>query len=119
MGSNIKGAGDNFGLSGSGNGGFVGVGGNGAGSGNPYARYASQIQSRIAEVLRQDKRTRAAAYRAKVKLWLDSNGTVTRAEPTEGNDGGAAAALVGVKMLDGLPQGMPMPVKTQINSVRP
>ena len=119
MGSNIKGAPDDFGLSGSGNGGRVGIGGNGSGGGSPYAGYARQIQSRMAEVFRQDKRTRAAAYRARIKLWLDANGAVTRAEPTEGNDGGAAAALIGVKMLDGLPKGMPMPIKTQINSVRP
>ena len=50
MGSNIKGTGnDGFGLSGSGNGGFVGLGGNGSTGGNGYGRYASQVKSRITE----------------------------------------------------------------------
>lgn len=119
MGSNIKGAGDSFGLSGSGNGGVVGIGGNGNGSGSPYARYAAQIKNRIADALKNNKRTRAASYRAKLKLWLGADGKITRAVPLEGNDGGAAAALVGVKMLDQMPPNLPMPVTTEINSVRP
>lgn len=122
MGSNIKGAGDDgFGLSGSGNGGFVGIGGNGTGrTGNGYGRYASQVKSRIVEVLRQDKRTRSATFDVKLKIWIDSTGTVTRAEPAAGSDSAnAAAVLVGVRLAEAPPSGMPMPLTASLLARRP
>src|SRR3954469_22728530 len=82
LGSNIKGDGsDGFGLSGSGNGGRVGFGGNGRGGGNGYGAFAAPLQSRLAEALRQDPQTRASTFDLQVKVWVDSSGTVTRAEP--------------------------------------
>ena len=65
------------------------------------------------------KRTRGGAYQEKVKLWLDPAGIVTRVESSEGEKSSALAVLVGLKMLDRTPAGMPMPIQTSINSIRP
>src|SRR4051794_20943442 len=121
MGSGIKGNGnDGFGLSGSGNGGRVGFGGKGNGAGGAYKRYAAQVQGRIVDTLRQDKRTRALAFEVRLKLWIDSSGTVTRAEPAGGGGNAAAAStLLGVRLPDRPPEGMPMPLIARISARRP
>jgi periplasmic protein TonB len=124
MGSNIKGDGnDGFGLSGSGNGGFVGLGGTGrGGGGSAYSRYGAQIQSRLAEALRQDRRTRTATFNGKIRLWLDTSGRVTRAEAASRGDSGtelAASVMVGQRVFDQLPSGMPMPVTVHPSASRP
>lgn len=120
MGSNIKGDGkDGFGLSGSGNGGRVGFGGNGNGNGSAYRRYAAQMQARIAEALRQDKRTRTAAFDLRVSIWVDESGRVTRVEPAGGGDGSIVAGVVGVRLTEPPPRGMKMPVTAHLSARRP
>jgi hypothetical protein len=121
MGSNIKGNGsDGFGLSGSGNGGFVGRGGKGNGSSDRYAAQRAQLQGAIATSLRQDKRTRAASFNIQLRLWIDTSGKITRAEPVAGDDSAsAAAALVGQRVFEGLPEGFPIPVLTRVAGRRP
>jgi hypothetical protein len=115
MGGKIKGdgplAGDGVGIVGGRSGGKRG--------GSPFAGLSAQIQGRIEAALRQDKRTRDGAYQEKVKLWLDAEGVVLRAESSEGDKSGASAVLLGVKILDRTPAGLPMPIQTSINSVRP
>lgn len=116
IGSPIKGKGP---LSGDGDGFTVGPSGGGKPRGSSLGGLAAQMQGRIETALRQDKRTRDGAFREKVKFWLDANGIVTRAESSEGEKSSALAVLVGMKMLDRTPAGMPMPIQTSINSVRP
>lgn len=120
MGSNIKGDNpDGFGLNGSGNGGRVGLGGNGHGGGSAFGRYASQVQGRISEELRQNKQTRSAAFDLRVKLWIDSSGVISRAEPVSGEGAAAAAALRGVRLAERPPEGMPMPLLAHLAARRP
>ena len=118
LGSNIKGSGaDGFGLSGSGNGGRVGFGGNGHGGGKGFGAYAAQVQGRVAETLQRDARTRAAAFDLTVKLWLDGNGQVVRVEPSA--SGGPAAGLIGLRLAERPPEGMPMPIALRLRARRP
>lgn len=121
MGSNIKGDGpDSFGLSGSGNGGFVGLGGNGNGKrgGSGYGAYGLRLKSRVVESLKKDKRTRSASFDLiNVKVWLDDSGRVTRADPISG-DREIALALVGLQG-DPPPNGIPMPITVKFSGRRP
>jgi len=123
LGTNLKGDGnDAFGLSGNGNGGMVGGGGNGDGR---WSAYAAQMQSAIASALRNNQHTRAATFHLDVRVWADATGRVTRA--TLASTTGDASldraiegdVLNGLQLQDPPPTGMPMPVHMRLTAVRP
>jgi protein TonB len=120
LGSNIKGDPDGFGLSGSSNDGIIGGTGRGKGGGNPAGYYAGQVQGWIAEALRQDKRTRAANLSARVKLWIDESGKITRVEPgSGGNVATLESVLVGMRLPVRPPEGKTMTVTYNIAARQP
>lgn len=127
MGTNLQGDGpDAFGLAhGSGNGMIGGNGRGRGGTGSKYGAYASQVQSRVVDALRNHKKTRSAALTVKVRVWADSTGRVTRAT-LSGTSGDAKVdsairdeILTGLQLQNPPPEGMPMPIVMRISATRP
>ena len=119
-----NGPGDGFGLGGgSGLGG--GPGGNGRGGGSRWGWYAGKVQSKVADALRSNRKTRSANLSVPVKIWPDSTGRVTRATlaGTTGDAGLDAAlkneVLNGLQLPEPPPAGMPLPITLRINAKRP
>lgn len=123
--TNLKGDGpsDGFGLgAGSGNGGGLGSGG---GGGSKWGWYASQVQSRIADVLRGNARTRSASMNLKIRVWADAAGRITRVS-LAGSSGDVSLdkalqneILAGLKLQEPPPAGMPMPIVMHVSAKRP
>src|SRR5581483_1215174 len=121
----IKGDGnDAFGLSGKGG---LGIGG-GNGSGHSASRwgwYAAQVQSRISDALRANRRTRNASLRVEVRVWPDATGRITRASLSGSSGDPAVDAAIKNEVLTGLqlseppPQGMPIPIVMRLTARRP
>jgi len=128
MGTNIQGDGpDSFGLAkGGGGGGMIGGTGRGkGGGGSKFGTYAGQVQSRVADALRNHKKTRSAALNVKVRVWVDPAGRVTRAT-LAGTSGDTAVdrtirdeVLTGLQLQTQPPEGMPMPIVMRITATRP
>jgi outer membrane biosynthesis protein TonB len=129
LGTGIKGDGppDGFGLSGSGNGGRIGGDGSGSGrGGGKWDSYARQVQSKIADALRKNRKSRAARISAlQVRIWPDSTGRITRAV-VSGSTGDAALdaaiqneVLTGLQLSEPPPQGMPSPIVLRLTARRP
>lgn len=128
LGTNIAGDGppDGFGLSGSGRSGIAG----GVSTAQRQQRsrwgwYASQVQTRIQQAVRNNRSTRAASLRADVKVWADSTGRITRATIASSSGDAALDAALRDQVLTGLqlseppPEGMPMPIVLRIAARRP
>lgn len=123
LGTNIKGNGnpDGFGLSGNGNGGGLGGGGKG---GTRFGWYAGQVQGKIAEALRNNRKTKSASMNIKIRVWPDSSGRITRVT-LEGSTGDPKVdAAIKNEILNGLqlqppPQDMPLPIVMRVNAKRP
>jgi TonB family protein len=130
LGTNVQGSGppDGFGLSG-GRGGGGGLGtGDGLGGrrgGSKYGWYASQVQTRIAEAMRQNTRTKNASMSVQVRIWADANGLVTRAAIVGGSGDAALDSAIRDEVLTGLrlqqppPADMPMPIVLRLTARRP
>ena len=128
LGTAIQGNGppDGFGLSGSGNG-MIGGNGNGRGSGrggSKFGWYAGQVQTRIAEALRKNGRTRSADLSIEVRIWADSNGRISRVSAGSTGDAGLDNAirnevLTGLQLQESPPQDMPMPIVLRLTARRP
>ena len=129
LGTGVKGdgAGDGFGLGGSGNGGMIGGGnGNGRGGGSKWGWYAGQVQTRIAEALRENRRTRSANIASlQVRIWPDASGRITRAS-LAGSTGDASVdaaikneVLAGLQLSQPPPAGMPTPIVLRVSARRP
>lgn len=114
---------DSFGL-----GGRSGNSGNGnsrAGSGSKWGWYAAQVQTRIAEALRRNNRTKVAGLSLKVRIWPDASGRVERAS-LAGTTGDTALddairndVLTGLQLQEPPPPGMPKPIVLRINARKP
>lgn len=124
MGTSIKGngPGDSFGLGGSGNSGQIGGGGHHA---SRWGWYASQVQTRIAEALRTNSRTRNADIRVDVRIWPDPAGRITRVQ-LAGSTGDAKLdnairdeVLNGLQLQEPPPLGMPTPIVLRLTAKRP
>ena len=125
LGVNSKGEGssDAFGLVGRQGGNGLLNGGGGAGS--RFGWYASQVQSRIEEALRQNGRTRTASMRLQVRIWADNTGRITRAQ-LSGSTGDPALdqaianeVLTGLQLQEPPPSDMPMPIVLRLTGRRP
>jgi TonB family protein len=128
MGTNLQGDGPNaFGLGVGGGGGMIGGTGTGGrgGGGSKFGAYAGQVQSRVVDAFRNNKKTRAAALNIKVRIWLDATGRVTRAtlSGTSGKADVDAAIrdeiLTGLQLQSPPPDGMPMPIVMRVSATRP
>ena len=112
-----------FGLGGSGNG--NGNGGGDEGGGSRWGWYAGEVQSRVAQALRGNSKTRDAALHVKVRIWSDAGGRITRAElgastgDTALDDSIKNGVLVGLQLQDPPPTDMPMPIVMMIREQRP
>ena len=126
LGTNIKGDGppDGFGVGG--NSGSIGGNGSGKhGSGSKFGWYAGQVQSRVSEALRNNRKTRTATMSIQVRIWPDSTGRVTRATVV-GTTGDKALdsaiqneVLTGLQLQEPPPQGMPTPIVMRLTARRP
>jgi protein TonB len=115
IGTSIGGPGaDGFGLTG-GIGGSGGADdGNGVG-GSKYGWYASEIQNRIADVVRNDARARRQTISVIARIWPDSTGRIARAKVTGGGGSAFETAvqndiLTGLQLPDPPPADMPLPI---------
>jgi len=117
------GGGQDLGL-GSGLGGGGGYG-SGGGGGSKYGWYASEVQSRVAEALRNNARTRTASMSLLIRIWPDSNGRITKVrlggstgdpslDATLQND-----ILTGMQLADPPPPDMPLPIVMRVSAQRP
>lgn len=123
--TNIVGNGpDGFGLSSKGGAGFGSKSTN-RGSGSRWGWYASQVQSRIAEALRNNRKTRIANLSLQVRIWPDSTGRITRAKLAASTGDRALDEILQNEILTGLqlqeppPAGMPMPIVMRVTARRP
>jgi len=128
LGTNIKGDGPGIaGLGSSGNGG--GLGGTGLGSGRgggKWDSYARQVQSRVSDALRRNRKSRSARFSSlQVRVWPDSTGRISRARLAGSTGDGALDTAIENEVLTGLqlqeppPQGMPSPIVLRLSARRP
>jgi protein TonB len=126
LGVNAKGEGqgDAFGLVGRPGGNGL-LNGGGGGSGSRFGWYASQVQSRIEQALRDNGHTRGASIPGlRVRIWADNTGRVTRAQLI-GSTGNAAIdsaitneVLTGLQLQEPPPSDMPMPIVLRVTAHR-
>ena len=87
--------------------------------------YAGQVQKSVADVLRQHRRTKSAAFSTQVKIWPDSSGRVTRVVLATSSGDAALDAALRNEVLNGLqlssppPADMPMPINLRLSLRRP
>lgn len=112
-----------FGLGGGGGGG--GIGGDGDGGGSKFGWYASSVVSSVHDALLKNEKTKVASIRIKVRIWVGSDGRVSRAA-LSGSTGDASIddalqnqVLTGLNLPEAPPSDMPMPIVMMINEARP
>jgi outer membrane biosynthesis protein TonB len=116
------GGGPDLGLGlGLGGGGGFGSGGAGGG-GSKYGWYASEIQNRIAEVVRNDARVRHANMRVVVRIWPDASGRITRATVSNSGDSKLDSVvqnqiLTGLQLAEAPPSDVPLPIVMHLSVV--
>src|SRR5690606_26438677 len=94
--------------------------------GSQYGWYAGQVQSRIADAMRKNRRTRNASIRGmQVRVWPDSTGRIAKVQLTGSAGDPATDAALESEVLQGLqlqeppPAGMRMPIVLRLNARRP
>lgn len=109
----------------------IGGGGGGKGgsgrraSSSKFGWYAAKVQSAIAAALRQNSATRSATMSLQIRIWPDSNGTITRAQLV-GSSGNPAVdqaiknqILTGLQLPQAPPADMPVPIVLRVNARKP
>lgn len=119
----IKGDGsNNFGLSGKPGSGSIG--GNGS-RGTKWSWYAKQVQFRVQQALQRNNRTRSANMGVNVRVWLDANGRIHRAQLASSTGDPKLDAAIRDEVLTGLqldqppPLDMPVPITLRLAARRP
>ncbi len=108
-----------------GNRGFFGNRNSGLSTKARWYAYAGQVQMRIADALRKNRRTRNANAHIDVRIWPDSLGRITRAQLASSTGDAAVDAAIKDEVLTGLqlqeppPAGMPMPIVLRVTARRP
>ena len=80
------------------------------------------MQSRIADALRRNGRTRNANLSMQVRIWADSSGRITRASLVGSTGDSALDSAIANEVLSGLqlqeapPADMPMPINLRITA---
>jgi TonB family protein len=124
LGTNNKGPGPGLaGLGTSGNG-VLGGTGSGTGNGSVAAWYGARVKNRIADTLKRNQKTRAAKFRAEVKLWPDASGRVEKVQMAGSTGNAELDAALTQEVLSGLqleppPAGVKMPIRLTLNLTRP
>jgi outer membrane biosynthesis protein TonB len=94
-------------------------------SASRFGWYAGQVQSKISQALRDNRKTRAAELSIRARIWSDSSGRITRAQLTGSTGDPTLDTVIRGEVLTGLqlreppPEGMPMPIVLRITSRRP
>jgi type IV secretory pathway VirB10-like protein len=127
LGTGIKGNGpaDGFGLGGSNGSGILG-GRNPGGTGSKFGWYAGQVQTKVADALRNHRKTRSASINGiRIRIWPDATGRVNHAQVV-GTTGDAAVddaikneVLTGLQLQEPPPPGMPTPIVMRLTARRP
>jgi len=99
-----------------------GIGGDGGGS--VFGYFASQVGDQIRSALSNNPKTSKAAFRARLHVWLDGTGRITRVTLTHSADDPSVDDAIKSDVLIGQivgapPQGMPMPIVMNIDGKRP
>jgi hypothetical protein len=108
-----------------GGGGGPGGGGDGDGvGGTVFGFYAGQVGEQIRSVLSNNPKTNKATFHARLHVWLDSTGRITRVSLNHSDDDPAVDSEIKDDVLLGQdvgapPQGMPMPIVMNIEAKRP
>jgi hypothetical protein len=107
--------------SGSGGGGGYGSGG---GGGTKYGWYASEVQTKIADAVRSNAKTRKGTMNFIVRIWPDATGRITRVRVSGSGDPTLQAALQdevlnGLQLGDAPPADMPLPIVMRLTGQRP
>jgi periplasmic protein TonB len=97
----------------------------GGGGGTRFGWYATEVQSRIEEALRQNNRTRTASIAGiRIRIWADTTARVTRAQLV-GTTGDSALdnaitneVLTGLQLKEPPPSDMPMPIVLRVTAHR-
>ncbi|MBY6239904.1 TonB C-terminal domain-containing protein [Methylosinus sp. Sm6] len=119
-----QGPGDSFGLGGKPGGSAFGGGGGGGGGGG-WGWYASIVTSQLRSALEQNKKTRKANMRGKIRLWADQSGRVVRVQLAGSTGDAELDAALRSEVFGNLtlreppPKGMPMPIIISITEQRP
>jgi protein TonB len=108
------GGGPDLGL-GSGLGGGGGYGGGTGGGGSKYGWYATEVQNRIADAVRNDPRMRRGAMNVIVRIWPDATGRILKATVSRGGNATLESTvqdsiLTGLKLPEPPPADMPLPI---------
>jgi TonB family protein len=93
------------------------------GNSTRFGSYAAQVQSGIKEALLRNSKTRTASISgARIRIWIDNTGRVTRAQLVDstGNPSLDNAitdrALTGLQLKEPPPSDMPMPILLRLNA---
>lgn len=122
LGTGIKGNGpDGFGLGTHGNG---MIGGSNNSKGTKWAGYASQVQARLEQALRSNRKTRSASLNVNVRIWPDDTGHVTRAQLSGSTGDPSLDTAIRDEVLGSLqlappPPDMPKPITLRLAARRP
>lgn len=90
---------------------------------SPFGGYASQVRSRIVEALLQNSKTRdALIVDVPIRIWIDSNGRVTRSQLAVSTNNPSLDSAITDEVLTGLqlkeppPADMPMPIVLRVST---
>jgi periplasmic protein TonB len=123
IGTNIKGDGSSNGFNLSNSAGS-GIGG-GKTNASRFGWYAGQVQSKVSEALRANRKTRSAELAIRARIWPDENGRVSRVQLSGSTGDPALDAAIRDEVLSGLqlreppPPGMPLPIVLRLSAKRP
>lgn len=122
----IAGNGPDMGLTRGGTGGKGTIGGTGRkGGGSRFGYYAAQVQTTIADALRQNPATKHATLSLQVRVWADTNGHISRVQlvGSSGNPTVDSAiknqVLAGLRLPQAPPADMPMPITLRLSARKP
>jgi protein TonB len=126
LGTNVKGPGGSSGLIAGGGNGVLGGTGTGPGGGSAGAWYAGQVKTKVAEALRNHRKTRnAPKSQIRFVVSINGSGQVTNVKLL-GSTGDVSIdeaikneALNGIRLQDPPPGGKPMTVTLDFNASRP
>lgn len=119
---------DGFGLGGpGGNGGRGGngLGGSGRKGGNQFSYYASQVGRSIKAALDGNRKTNRLSFPpTKIRVWTDETGRISRIKLAKSTGDPAADRtleneMIGVRVSQPQPAGMPQPIVLQVDQQRP
>jgi len=115
------GDGSGLGLGGGGGGGGM-IGGNGRKGGSKWGWYAGQVQSRLAEALRNHPLTKRAGFASTIKVWSDNTGRITRVKLSSSTGDNNLDSAIENEVFSGLvlteppPDDMPMPINLRLTA---